>query len=102
MRGYMIFELEITDPEAWAEYRAVAGPMMLAAGGRFIVRSERIETLEGDWMPASLSVVEFPSFEAAHSFYHSPDYAATIALRQKAARGRGVLVGSTPLAEPGK
>lgn len=102
MRGYMIFELEITDPEAWAEYRAVAGPMMLAAGGRFVVRSEKVEPLEGDWTPATLSVVEFPSFEAAHEFYHSPEYAATIALRRKAARGRGVLVGSTPLGEPEK
>ena len=39
-------DLEITDAEAWAEYRRIAGPLMIAAGGRFIIRSERIETLE--------------------------------------------------------
>ncbi|TKT75725.1 DUF1330 domain-containing protein [Aquamicrobium sp. LC103] len=95
MRGYMIFELEITDQEAWAAYREVAGPLMAAAGGRFIVRSDRIEPLEGGWNPKGLSVVEFPSFEAAHDFYHSEAYKATLPLREKASRGRGVLVGSS-------
>jgi len=95
----MIFELDIVDQEAWAEYRRVAGPMMAAAGGKFIVRSEKIEPLEGGWAPASLSVVEFPSFAIAHSFYHSKEYQATVALRERAARGRGILVGSTPLPE---
>lgn len=91
----MIFELEITDPDAWAEYRKVAGPLMIAAGGKFIVSSEKIETLAGDWMPATLSVVEFPSFEVARDFYKSPAYQATLPLRDRASRGRGVLVGSS-------
>jgi uncharacterized protein (DUF1330 family) len=98
MRGYLIFELEVTDSAAWAEYRAVAGPLMAAGGGRFVLRSERIETLEGGWAPASISVVEFPSFEAARDFYHSEAYRRTIPLRERAARGRGILVGSTPVA----
>ncbi|OJY39784.1 MAG: hypothetical protein BGP06_20240 [Rhizobiales bacterium 65-9] len=97
----MIFDLEIIDAEAWADYRHVAGPLMAAAGGRFIVRSEAIEPLEGDWSPATLSVVEFPSFEAARAFYRSEAYQSTLPLRRKASRGRGVLVGSTPLADAG-
>lgn len=96
MRGYMIFELEITDPAAWAEYRLLAGPLMAAAGARFLVRSEKIEPLEGGWDPVSISVVEFPTFEAAHAYYHSDAYKATLPLREKASRGRGILVGSTP------
>jgi uncharacterized protein (DUF1330 family) len=90
----MIFELEITDPDAWAEYRRVAGPLMDAAGARVVVRSDRIEPLEGGWNPVSISVVEFPSFEAAYRYYHSDSYQATVPLREKAARGRGILVGS--------
>lgn len=97
LRGYMIFELEIVDQAAWEEYRRVAGPVLAASGGRFMVSSQRIEPLEGGWSPASISVVEFPSFEAASTFYHSDEYQMTIPFRQKAARGRGILVGSTPL-----
>jgi uncharacterized protein (DUF1330 family) len=94
LRGYMIFELEITDPGAWAEYRRVAGPLMDAAGARLVVRGDRIEPLEGGWNPASISIVEFPSFEAARAYYHSEAYQATLPLREKASRGRGILVGS--------
>jgi uncharacterized protein (DUF1330 family) len=99
MRGYLIFDLEITDPAAWEEYRLVAGPIMAASGGRFLVGSQKIEPLEGGWQPASISVVEFPSYEAARDFYHSEEYQRTVPLRQRASRGRGILVGSTPLAE---
>jgi uncharacterized protein (DUF1330 family) len=99
MRGYLIFDLEITDPAAWDEYRRVAGPIMAASGGRFLVGSQKIEALEGGWQPASISVVEFPSYEAARDFYHSEEYQRTVPLRQRASRGRGILVGSTPLAE---
>lgn len=99
MRGYLIFDLEITDPAAWDEYRRVAGPIMAASGGRFLVGSQKIEPLEGGWQPASISIVEFPSYEAARDFYHSEEYQRTVPLRQRASRGRGILVGSTPLAE---
>lgn len=99
MRGYLIFEIEITDPAAWAEYRRVAGPIMAASGGRFLLRSESVESLEGGWEPASISVVEFPSFEAARSFYDSETYRALLKLRQKASRGRGILVRGGSAAE---
>jgi uncharacterized protein (DUF1330 family) len=94
MPGYLVFDIEITDPAAWEEYRRVAGPIMAAGGGRFLVASSRVEPLEGGWNPATLSVVEFPSFEAAREFYHSDAYQATVPLRRKASRGRGVLIES--------
>lgn len=94
MHGYLIFDIEVTDPAAWEEYRRVAGPIMAAGGGRFVVSSARVEPLEGDWRPATLSVVEFPSYQAARDFYYSDAYQSTVPLRQKASRGRGVLVES--------
>jgi uncharacterized protein (DUF1330 family) len=102
LRGYLIFEIEITDEKAWEEYRRVAGPIMAAGGGRFVIRSERIEPLEGDWHPASISVVEFPTYEAAREFYYSEAYSKVVAMRAIASRGRGILVGSTPLPELGR
>jgi len=97
LRGYLIFELEVTDQVAWEEYRRVAGPIMAASGGIFILRSEKIEPLEGGWTPASISVVEFPTYKAAKTFFHSEEYQSTVSLREKASRGRGILVGSTPM-----
>ncbi|MEO5323592.1 DUF1330 domain-containing protein [Mesorhizobium sp. CC13] len=92
MPGYLIFEIEVTDEAAWTRYREVAGPIMAAGGGRFVLSSERIESLEGGWQPASISVVEFPSAEHARRFYQSDDYQKVVALRQLASRGKGILV----------
>ena len=101
MPGYLIFEIEITDPDAWEEYRRVAGPVMAASGGRFLVNSSEATPLEGGWRPPSISVVEFPTFEAARDFYLSKAYQDTIPLRQRASRGRGVLVaGVAPGVQP--
>ncbi len=92
MPGYMIFEIEITDRTAWDAYRKVAGPVMAQGGGRFVINSTDPEPLEGNWTPPTISVVEFPSIEAARDFYNSPAYQATIPMRERASRGRGILV----------
>ncbi len=92
MPGYMIFEIEITDPDAWAEYRRVAGPIMAASGGKFLVNSADATPLEGGWQPPTISVVEFPSYQAALDFYNSEPYQRTVQLRQRASKGRGILV----------
>lgn len=92
MPGYLIFEIEVTDQAAYDHYRQVAGPIMAGGGGRFVLSSDRIESLEGGWQPPSISVVEFPSAEEARRFYHSQDYQKVVALRQVASRARGILV----------
>lgn len=87
----MIFEIEITDLDAWEEYRRVAGPIMAASGGKFLVNATDATPLEGGWRPSMISVVEFPSYEAALDFYNSEPYRKTIAARQRASKGRGIL-----------
>ena len=92
MSGYLVFEIEVTDAAAYEHYKAVAGPIMTRAGGRFVVKSGRIEPVEGGWRPPSLFVVEFPSFEAARTFYYSKEYQDVLALRAASSRARGILV----------
>jgi len=97
MPGYLIFEIEITDADAWEDYRRVAGPVMAASGGRFLVNSSAPVPLEGGWRPKTISVVEFPSFDSARAFYESDAYQRTLPLRQRASVGKGILVdGFTP------
>ena len=61
-------------------------------GGRFIARGGKAEALEGSPAPKRLVVLEFPSYEQAQKWYRSPEYAPLITLRQKASRGRLVLI----------
>ena len=61
-------------------------------GGKFLVRGGKSESLEGGWSPKRLVVLEFPSLDQARTFYRSSDYAPLIKLRQKASRGKLVIV----------
>ena len=72
--AYIIVDMKITDPEQYKQYMAVAPAAVAAAGGEYLARGGRNETLEGDWMPPRLTVLRFPSYESAKAFYDSVAY----------------------------
>ena len=90
--AYVIGEIEVTDPRLYDDYRKQVLATIEKFGGRFVVRGGRLEALEGGWAPKRLVVVEFPSMEKALAWYRSPEYAPLIALRQKASRGKLLVV----------
>lgn len=82
--AYLIVEMNISDPERYKEYMAQAPAAVKAAGGEYIVRGGRSETLEGDWQPHRVAVLKFPSYEQAKAFYDGEQYVAARRLRQGA------------------
>jgi len=85
MAAYVIVDEEITDPQRFDEYRRLAGATLAAHGASFLVRGGNPETLEGDWRPKRMVVIQFESAEQARAWYHSPEYQAAVAARQGAA-----------------
>ena len=92
MAAYLIADVDVTDQDTYAEYRRQVLPLVTKHGGRFLVRGGAHETLEGQWRPQRLVIIEFPDMAALKSWYHSPEYAALIALRQDASQGSLVAV----------
>jgi uncharacterized protein (DUF1330 family) len=92
MSAYMIAEIDVVDPAAYEEYRKQVPGVVTKYGGRFIVRGGKIDAKEGGWMPKRMVVVEFPSLAQAQKWYDSPEYAPLIKLRQKASKGKLILV----------
>ena len=92
MSAYVITYLEVTDPEAFAAYRAAAGPTFAPYGGRPVVVDGRFDVLEGMIHPKSIVVIEFDSLEQARKWYASPEYAKTIPMRQRAATASLIMV----------
>jgi uncharacterized protein (DUF1330 family) len=92
MAAYLMGEIEVTDPALYEEYRRQVLPVVTQYGGRFVVRGGQVEPLEGGWSPKRFVAVEFPSMAQAQKWYRSAEYAPLIALRQKASRGRFILV----------
>ena len=92
MAAYFIVEIEVTDPTAFEEYRKQVPATIEKYGGRYVVRGGKTETLEGDWHPKRVVVLEFPSVEQAKRWYGSPEYKPLLALRLKSSRGKLILV----------
>ncbi|MDO8420019.1 MAG: DUF1330 domain-containing protein [Rubrivivax sp.] len=72
--AYLIVEMNISDPARYREYMAAAPAAVKAAGGEYLVRGGRSETLEGDWQPHRVAVLRFPSYEQAKAFYDGDAY----------------------------
>jgi uncharacterized protein (DUF1330 family) len=92
MSAYVIGEIDVVDPLAYEEYRKQVPAVVAKYGGRFLVRGGKVDPKEGGWTPKRIVVLEFPSMAQAQKWYDSPEYAPLIALRQKAAKGKLILV----------
>ena len=91
MSAYVIVEVNVTDPEQFAEYRKLVLPTIEKYGGRYLVRGGATTILEGSWRPSRVVVLEFPDEETAKRFYASPEYGAARAKRAGAANMNMVL-----------
>ena len=85
MAAYIVVDATVTDPQQFQSYRELAQVAVTQYGGRYLVRGGKTETLEGDWQPKRLVIVEFPSVDEIRLFYDSPEYLAARAARAKAA-----------------
>ena len=92
MPAYLIGNIVMKDPVAYAEYGRQVAPMIARFGGRYLVRGGAVTPVEGTPGLNRVVVLEFPSMEMLKAFYFSADYAPLIALRQQAADGDVALV----------
>jgi uncharacterized protein (DUF1330 family) len=91
-KAYILVQVEVTNPQQYAEYTKLSPAIIEKFGGRFLARGGRIATLEGPPARSRVVVIEFPSFERAQQFYTSPDYEAARKVRAGAASAQFVLV----------
>ena len=92
MPAYVIVEVEVNEPVEYEAYKSLTPPSIAAYGGKFVVRGGKTETLEGDWKPQRIVVVEFPSVEIAREWWHSEEYAEAKSIRQRTAKTKMLVV----------
>lgn len=83
MSAYVVVEVEITNPEGYAEYRTRSGEIAGKYGGRFLARGGKAERLEGDLEPHRVVIIVFPTMDKAREWYYSSDYQAIVPMRQQ-------------------
>lgn len=92
MKAYVIVDVDMHDPVLYDEYRKLTPGSLIPFQGKFIVRGGATETLEGDWQPRRIVVLEFPSRELAKGWWSSDEYSHAKSLRQRAAYTKMLIV----------
>ena len=91
MPAYIIVEIEVTDPVGFEEYKKRAAATVEQYGGKYIVRGGACETLEGDWKPKRIVVLEFDNMQRAKAWLNSPEYIEPRKQRHRTAKTRMIL-----------
>jgi uncharacterized protein (DUF1330 family) len=92
MAAYVIADVEVTDPAKYEDYKKLTPGAVAKHGGRFIARGGQSSTLEGNWRPGRVVVIEFPTYEQARNFYTSVEYTAARRARAGAANMKMIVV----------
>lgn len=92
MTAFVIVDVTVHDPANYDEYKKLAPASIAQYGGKYIARGGRTETLEGDWTPGRLVILEFPSLEQAKAWVNSPEYAPARAMRHAYATSKMAVI----------
>jgi uncharacterized protein (DUF1330 family) len=71
--GYIIANVNVTNPEQYEEYKKFSTLAMQKHGAELLTRGGRSELLEGN-LHSRVVILKFPSFEAAQNFNNSAEY----------------------------
>ncbi|MBC7156892.1 MAG: DUF1330 domain-containing protein [Rhodobacteraceae bacterium] len=94
MTALWIAHVEVTDPEAYGKYAAIATEAIAAHGGVFLARGGAYRQLEGRDRARNV-VARFPSMQAALDCYNSPRYREALEFARGAAERDVVIVEET-------
>jgi uncharacterized protein (DUF1330 family) len=92
MAAYVIYTADVTDPEQYELYKTQAAPVVAAHGGAYIARGGGTDVLEGRSPSGRTVILEFPSMEAARTWYDSDEYQAARTLRVNAGTASAYIV----------
>ena len=92
MKAYLVLDLTIHDFAGFSPYIANIPALIQKHSGRYIVQGAEPTTLEGDWRPQRMVVIEFPAREDAQAFLSDPDCQELFDIRHSTTTSKLVLV----------
>jgi uncharacterized protein (DUF1330 family) len=96
MPAYVVVDITVRDPVRYEDYKRLAAPTVSAYSGRYVARGGPVDVREGNWSPARLVILEFPTVERARAWWESPEYAPAKSLRQSCADAQLVITEGLP------
>ena len=93
--GYVVAEVDVTDPATFKQYSDKAPGTIAASGGHYVIRNGKSLSLEGD-APKRFVVIAFDSMEKAKAWEDSPAYEAIKPIRHSSAKSRVFIIEGVP------
>ena len=91
-KGYVIAQVDVSNPQQYAEYAKQSPGIIDKFGGRFLARAGRTVTLEGTPARSRVVIIEYPSFERAQAWFASPEYQKAMKMREGAANAQFIVI----------
>jgi uncharacterized protein (DUF1330 family) len=88
----MIIDVEVIDPEMYAEYVEKVPPIIKKFGGRYLAHSRMITPLARDWDPEEIIILEFPSSEHITRWLMSKEHMPLAEMRRKSTNAQAIIV----------
>ena len=89
--GYVVAEVDVTDPATFQKYAEKAPGTIAQYGGHYVVRGGKNTSIEGD-APKRFVVIQFDSMEKAKAWEDSPEYDAIKPIRHSSAKSRVFII----------
>lgn len=91
MTTYVVTDLDVFDPDVFAEYQRRFPAILERHGGRYLVRGGEVTTND-DWGLHRVVIFEFPDRDAIRATFSDPEYAPLVPIRERSARARTFMV----------
>lgn len=95
MTAYVIVDIDVHDSVGYDEYKKLAPAAVALFGGKYIARGGHTETLEGDWSPNRLVILQFENVEQAKKWLNSDEYSQARKMRHSTAKSKMVVIEGT-------
>ena len=93
--GYVVAEVDVTDPATFKQYSDKAPGTIAASGGHYLIRGGKNMSIEGE-PPKRFVVIQFDSVEKAKAWEDSPAYDAIKPIRHSSAKSRVFIIEGAP------
>ena len=74
MKAYLVLDLTVNDFGGFRKYIAEIPAFIAKHSGKYLVQGVQPTTIEGDWKPERMVIIEFPEREKAEAFLGDPKF----------------------------
>ena len=92
MKAYLVLDFTVNDLGRFMTYVTEIPAHIARHSGRYIVRGVEPKTIEGDWRPERMVILEFPERANAEAFLSDPEIQDLFRVRHATTTSKLVLV----------